>query len=119
MVTYHPTVSAVGRYVLGNVQQNASGNLLVQHFLASGTGMTFCFRKRITGGAVADADAPRCAHTDALTNLAVLQATDITPTTAVQLHSVPADGCDIILHVLTNSGSAVLTVELATIATGN
>lgn len=118
------TYNATGQYVLTNVSENAAAALMIQSRLASGTGVTWGVRKRLTGSGsqnlnpVADDDAPRCVLTNALTNEAVAATTAITATTAPQMHSVICDGSDVILDVLSITGNGVLQLEMAPITGG-
>ena len=114
------TVGAVGQYALGGVSPSRQGYLVLHTRLASGTGITFGLRKRLLGTGpgntnpgvttVTDANAPRTYFTDFLTGSAVTNATAITPTSTAAIHRVDCDGCEIILDILTNSGSGVLEV---------
>jgi hypothetical protein len=120
--------TATGQYALTNVSENAAGALVIQTRLASGTGVTWALRKRLTGTApgsaqpgvttVAHNAAPRSAFANAATGAAVDAGTAITATTAPQLHSIICDGCDVILDVLSVTGAGVLLVECAPITGG-
>lgn len=112
------TFSAVGVYPLTNVAEMVAGALVIQTRLISGTGLTWALRKRLTGSSVANADAPRTAFKNVLTDAAVNNATAITPTSAAQIHSVICDGCDVVLEILSNSGSGVLQIEMLPVTGG-
>ena len=121
-------LTTTGVYPLTNVSENAAGALVLQTRLASGTGVTWALRKRLTGTApgnsnpgvtaVADAAAPRCVFRNALLETTVDSVTAVTATTAPQIHSVICDGCDVLLEVLSVTGNGVLLVELAPITGG-
>ena len=111
-------ISAIGHYNLGNVAEMAKAQLRLSTRLASGTGITWGLRLRLTGSGISDANAPRTGFYDVLGQANVAAATAITPTSTAQIHEIDCGGCDVILSILTNSGSGVLEVFGAPLTQG-
>ena len=113
--------ATIGPQLVASADDKRAVAMSVQH-QATAAGLTFCFRTRAKGSGVAIATAPRTASKNACkddANAVVTDATDITATTIPQRHSVLCDVADLIVDVLTNPNSAILTLWITPVIGGS